>query len=50
MQVRIEGNEKIFYPEGRISADTVTDVEKDIRDLLVIHHEPVLVFDLERVE
>ena len=50
MQVRIEGNEKIFYPEGRISADTVTDVEKDIRDLLEIHHEPVLVFDLERVE
>ena len=50
MQVRIEGNEKIFYPEGRISADTVNDVEKDIRDLLEIHHEPVLVFDLERVE
>ena len=50
MEVRIEGNEKILYPEGRISADTVNEFEKEILNILEEHHEPVLIFDMERLE
>ena len=50
MEVRIEGDAKILYPEGRISADTVNEFEKEVRDILEEHQEPVLIFDMERLE
>ena len=50
MDVRIEGNEKILYPEGRITTDTVKEVEQEIMKIIEEHKEPVLVLDLEKVE
>ena len=38
MEVRIKGNEKILYPEGRISADTVNEFEKEILNILFIFY------------
>ena len=50
MEVRIEGNEKILYPEGRISTDTVKEVEQEIMKIIEEHQEPVLILDLERLD
>ena len=50
MEVKINGDEKILYPEGRISVDSVKEVEKEILGILEEHQEPILIFDLERVE